>query len=306
MAFTLADGVTYCDTVVERGRMTIDEFAPQISFFFYTHGEFFEEIAKYRAGRRRWATIVRERYGAKSDKASMFRTGCVSGGASLYAPQAQNNVVRVAYEAMASVLGGVQSMFTAAWDEPFALPSEESATLALRTQQILAYETGITKVADPLGGSYFVEALTDATEARIIEIMADLEQHGGMVRAIEDGYLQGLIADEAFRVHKDIESGERPVVGVNKFVSDEPPPDVVMYELDAEGRDLQLKRLGKVRSERDNGAVHANLAALSRAASGDDNLMHALIDCVNAYCTVGEMVSALKAVWGEFQQPVVF
>jgi methylmalonyl-CoA mutase N-terminal domain/subunit len=306
MAFTLADGVTYCDTVVERGRMTIDEFAPQISFFFYTHGDFFEEIAKYRAGRRRWATIVRERYGAKSDKASMFRTGCVSGGASLYAPQAHNNVVRVAYEAMASVLGGVQSMFTAAWDEPFALPSEESATLALRTQQILAYETGVTKVADPLGGSYFVEALTDATEERIIEIMADLEKHGGMVRAIEDGYLQGLIADEAFRVHKDIESGARPVVGVNKFVSDEPPPDVVMYELDAEGRDVQLKRLSKVKSDRDNAAVAANLAALSRAAEADDNLMYALIDCVNAYCTVGEIVSALKSVWGEFQQPVVF
>jgi methylmalonyl-CoA mutase, N-terminal domain len=306
MAFTLADGVTYCDTVVERGRMTIDEFAPQISFFFYTHGDFFEEIAKYRAGRRRWATIVRERYGAKSDKASMFRTGCVSGGASLYAPQAHNNVVRVAYEAMASVLGGVQSMFTAAWDEPFALPSEESATLALRTQQILAYETGVAKVADPLGGSYFVEALTDATEERIIEIMADLEKHGGMVRAIEDGYLQGLIADEAFRVHKDIESGARPVVGVNTFVSDEPPPDVVMYELDAEGRDVQLKRLSKVKSERDNAAVADCLAALSRAAEGDDNLMYALIDCVNAYCTVGEIVSALKSVWGEFQQPVVF
>ena len=252
MAFTLADGVTYCDTVVERGRMTIDEFAPQISFFFYTHGDFFEEIAKYRAGRRRWATIVRERYGAKSDKASMFRFGCVAGGASLYAPQAQNNVVRVAYEAMASVLGGVQSMFTAAWDEPFALPSEESATLALRTQQILAYETGITRVADPLGGSYFVEALTDATEERIIEIMADLERHGGMVRAIEDGYLQGLIADEAFHIHQDIESGARPIVGVNKFVSDEPPHDIGMYELDAEGRDLQLKRLeqGEVRARR--------------------------------------------------------
>ncbi len=155
MAFTLADGVTYCDTVIERGRMSIDKFAPpQISFFFYTHGDFFEEIAKYRAGRRRWATIVRERYGATTDKAAMFRFGCVSGGASLYAPpQAQNNLVRVAYEALASVLGGVQSMFTAAWDEPFALPSEESATLALRTQQILAYETGVTKVADPpLGG----------------------------------------------------------------------------------------------------------------------------------------------------------
>src|ERR1700752_4588646 len=165
MAFTLMDGITYCDEVIARGRMTIDEFAPQVSFFFYTHGDFFEEIAKYRAGRRRWARIVRERYGASTDKASMFRFGCVAGGASLYAPQAQNNLVRVAYEAMAAVLGGVQSMFTAAWDEPFALPSEESATLALRTQQILAYETGVAKVADPLGGSYFVEALTDATEA---------------------------------------------------------------------------------------------------------------------------------------------
>ncbi|MFZ2172916.1 MAG: methylmalonyl-CoA mutase family protein [Rhodococcus sp. (in: high G+C Gram-positive bacteria)] len=306
MAFTLADGVTYCDTVVERGRMTIDEFAPQISFFFYTHGDFFEEIAKYRAGRRRWATIVRERYGATTDKASMFRFGCVAGGASLYAPQAQNNLVRVAYESMASVLGGVQSMFTAAWDEPFALPSEESATLALRTQQILALETGVTRVADPLGGSYFVEALTDATEARLIEIMADLEQHGGMVRAIEDGYLQGLIADEAYQLHKDVESGVRPVVGVNRFVSEEPAPEISTYELNAEGRALQLKRLAQVKAERDPEAVSACLTALSRAAEGTDNLMHPLIDCANAYCTVGEMVAALKAVWGEFQQPVVF
>jgi methylmalonyl-CoA mutase N-terminal domain/subunit len=286
--------------------MSIDQFAPQISFFFYTHGDFFEEIAKYRAGRRRWATIVRERYGASTDKASMFRFGCVAGGASLYAPQAQNNLVRVAYEALAAVLGGVQSMFTAAWDEPFALPSEESATLALRTQQILAYETGVTKVADPLGGSYFVEALTDATEAKIVEIMADLEAHGGMVRAIEDGYLQGLIADEAFKIHQEVESGQRPVVGVNKFVSEEPPPDIDTYELDAEGRELQLKRLAKVKAERDPAAVKQALAALAKSAEGDDNLMHKLIDCANAYCTVGEMVSALKAVWGEFQQPVVF
>src|SRR6267154_450210 len=287
MAFTLADGVTYCDTVVERGRMTIDQFAPQISFFFYTHGDFFEEIAKYRAGRRRWATIVRERYGASTDKASMFRFGCVAGGASLYAPQAQNNLVRVAYEAMAAVLGGVQSMFTAAWDEPFALPSEESATLALRTQQILAYETGVTKVADPLGGSYFVEALTDATEARIAEIMDDLERHGGMVSAIEDGYLQGLIADEAITMHQEVESGERPVVGVNKFVSDEPSPDIDTYELNAEGRDLQVKRLAKIKAERDPAAVKEALAALAKSAEGDDNLMHKLIDCANAYCTVG-------------------
>jgi methylmalonyl-CoA mutase N-terminal domain/subunit len=306
MAFTLADGVTYCDTVVERGRMTIDQFAPQISFFFYTHGDFFEEIAKYRAGRRRWATIVRERYGAKNDKASMFRFGCVSGGASLYAPQAQNNLVRVAYEAMASVLGGVQSMFTAAWDEPFALPSEESATLALRTQQVLAYETGVTRVADPLGGSYFVEALTDATERRLVEIMDDLDAHGGMVRAIEDGYLQGLIADEAYRQHREVERGERPVVGVNRFVADEPPPQIGTYELDAAGRATQLRRLAQVKAERDSAAVESTLAALARGAQGTENLMHRLIDCVNAYCTVGEMVGALKAVWGEFAQPVVF
>ena len=320
MAFTLADGVTYCDTVLARGRMTIDEFAPQISFFFYTHGDFFEEIAKYRAGRRRWATIVRERYGATTDKASMFRFGCVAGGASLYAPQATNNIVRVAYEAMASVFGGVQSMFTAAWDEPFALPSEESATLALRTQQILAYETGVARVADPFGGSYFVEALTDATEARIVDIMADLERHGGMVTAIEDGYLQGLIADEAYRMHQDVEAGRRPVVGVNRFTSagptrggkqnatpsSEQPPDIAAYELDAEGRDVQLKRLARVKAERDPAAVRDCLAALSRAAGGTDNLMGALIDCAGVYCTVGEMVAALKAVWGEFQQPVVF
>jgi methylmalonyl-CoA mutase N-terminal domain/subunit len=215
-------------------------------------------------------------------------------------------VVRIAYEAMASVLGGVQSMFTAAWDEPFALPSEESATLALRTQQILAYETGVTRVADPLGGSYFVEALTDATEEKIIEIMHDLEQHGGMVRCIEDGYLQGLISDEAYQMHKDVESGIRPVVGVNKFVVDEPPPDIDTYELDAQGRDLQLKRLARVKADRDPLAVKETLAALSQAAEGQDNLMHKLIDCANAYCTVGEMVSGLKAVWGEFQQPVVF
>jgi methylmalonyl-CoA mutase N-terminal domain/subunit len=236
----------------------------------------------------------------------MFRFGCVAGGASLYAPQAQNNLVRVAYEAMAAVLGGVQSMFTAAWDEPFALPSEESATLALRTQQILAYETGVAKVADPLGGSYFVEALTDATEAKIIEIMHDLEAHGGMVRAIEDGYLQGLIADEAYKIHQEVESGERPVVGVNKFVVDEPPPEIATYELDAEGRDKQLKRLAKVKADRDDVAVKEALAALARGAEGDDNLMHRLIDCANVYCTVGEMVSTLKSVWGEFQQPVVF
>src|SRR5262249_55700839 len=186
MAFTLMDGITYCDEVVARGRMTIDEFAPQVSFFFYTHGDFFEEIAKYRAGRRRWAHIVRERYGAKDDRSCMFRVGCVAGGASPHAPQRHHNIVRVAYEALASVLRGVQSMFTTPLDEPFALPSEDSATLALRTQQVLASETGVSRVADPLGGSYYVEALTDEVEARVIEVMGDLEQRGGKDQAVEE------------------------------------------------------------------------------------------------------------------------
>src|SRR6478752_2232872 len=280
MAFTLADGVTYCDTVVERGRMTIDKFAPQISFFFYTHGDFFEEIAKYRAGRRRWATIVRERYGSTSDKASMFRFGCVSGGASLYAPQAQNNLVRVAYEALASVLGGVQSMFTAAWDEPFAIPTEESATLALRTQQILAYETGVARVADPLGGSYYVEALTDAMEERVVEIMDDLERQGGMVKAIEDGVLQRMISEQSFRIDQAVRSGERTVVGVNKFQSDESPPETEGYELDEKGRLRQLERLADVKRRRSAADVKSTLDTLSAAAAKDDvNLMPLLIDC---------------------------
>ena len=307
MAFTLMDGITYCDEVISRGRMTIDEFAPQVSFFFYTHGDFFEEIAKYRAGRRRWAHIVRDRYGAKDDRSCMFRVGCVAGGASLYAPQAQNNIVRVAYEALASVLGGVQSMFTAAWDEPFALPSEESATLALRTQQVLAYETGVTRVADPLGGSYYVEALTDAMEARVIEIMDDLEKRGGMVEAVEQGYLHRLIADEAYRVQQAVSSGDRKIVGVNTFTADEEAPEVEGYEMDEKGRARQLERLAEVKRTRSASDVAATLAALERAAAGEEeNLMPRLIDCAKAYCTVGEMVKILKGQWGEFQQPRVF
>ena len=307
MAFTLMDGVTYCEEVIGRGRMTIDQFAPQVSFFFYTHGDFFEEIAKYRAGRRRWARIVRERFGAQDDRSCMFRVGCVSGGASLHGPQPHNNIVRVAYEAMASVLGGVQSMFTAAWDEPFAIPTEESATLALRTQQILAYETGVARVVDPLGGSYYVEALTDAMEERVVEIMEDLERHGGMVKAIEDGVLQRLISEQAFGVDRAVRSGERTIVGVNKFETDESPPKTEGYELDEKGRIRQLERLAEVKRTRSAADVKTTLGALSTAAAKNgENLMPHLVECARAYCTVGEMVDVLKDQWGEFQQPVVF
>ena len=307
MAFTLADAVAYVDALLARGRMTIDDFAPQISFFFYTHNDFFEEIAKYRAGRRRWARIVRERYGASRDASCLFRVGCVAGGSTLQAPQAHNNVVRVAYQALASVLGGVQSMFTAAWDEPFALPTEESALLALRTQQILAAETGVARTVDPLGGSGFGESLTDAMEERLIEIMDDIEAHGGMVRAIEDGYVQGLIADEAWRAQRAMEQGERPIVGVNVFTTDEPRPDIQIYGLDEAGRQRQLDRLAEVKRTRDGTAARRALRNLEAAAGQDGvNLMPLLIEAVEAYCTVGEIVNTLKGVWGEYRQPVVF
>jgi methylmalonyl-CoA mutase N-terminal domain/subunit len=307
MALTLSDGVAYCDEVVSRGRMTIDRFAPQVSFFFYTHGDFFEEVAKYRAGRRRWATIVRERYGAQMERSCMFRVGCVCGGASLYAPQAENNLVRVAYEAMASVLGGVQSMFTAAWDEPFALPSEASTTLALRTQQVLAYETGVTRVADPLGGSYYVEALTDAMEDRIVEIMSEVEANGGMVTGVENGYVQKLIADEAYELQRALECGRRTVVGVNRFQTDETTPEVQAYEMDEANLRRQLDRLAEVRRARESAQVRRTLGELASAARVEGaNLMPRLIDCALACCTVGEMVAVLKDAWGEFRQPAVF
>jgi methylmalonyl-CoA mutase N-terminal domain/subunit len=305
MAFTLQDAVTYCDEIVARGRMDIDKFAPQISFFFYTHNDFFEEVAKYRSGRRRWAHIVRERYGAKEPSSSMFRVGVVCGGWTLQAQQPQNNIVRVAYQAMAAVLGGVQSMFTAAWDEPFALPSEESTTLALRTQQILAHETGITRTVDPLGGSYFVESLTDAMEEKISSIMADLEAHGGMVKCIEDGYVQHLIADESAAVQKKIDSGERVIVGLNRYKTDEMIPSPQPPVMDESARKVQLDRLAEVRRTRNTRAALAALADLRSAAKEDHNLMPYLIDCVGAYCTVGEITSELKDVWGVYQPSTV-
>jgi methylmalonyl-CoA mutase N-terminal domain/subunit len=208
---------------------------------------------------------------------------------------------------MASVLGGVQSMFTSAWDEPFALPTEESTTLALRTQQILAYETGVARTVDPLGGSWFVESLTDAMEERLVEIMADVDDHGGMVRAIEDGYVQGLIAEEAWKAQKMIESGERPIVGVNMFQTEEPPADLQVYGLDADGRQRQLDRLAEVKGSRSGDDVRRVLKELQTAAEQPDlNLMPLLVEAVEAYATVGEITQALRDVWGEYRQPVVF
>ena len=269
-------------------------------------GNLFEQVAKFRAGRRLWATILKEEYGAKDPKTMWMRMIAGGGGFGLTIEQPENNIVRGAYYALIAALSGAQTVALCCYDEAYTIPSEKAQRISLRTMQILIEEMGLCDTVDPLGGSYFVEALTDATEEKIIEIMHDLEMHGGMVRCIEDGYLQGLIADEAYKIHQEVESGERPVVGVNKFVTEEDPPEIATYELDAEGRDMQLKRLSAVKAERDGAAVEAALAALARSADGDDNLMHKLIDCANAYCTVGEMVTTLKSVWGEFQQPVVF
>ena len=307
LAFTLADAITYCDTVIARGRLTIDDFAAQLSFFFYTHGDFFEEIAKYRAGRRKWAKIVRERYRPTQEESCLFRFGCVCGGSSLYAPQPMNNIVRVAYQAMAAALGGVQSMFTAAWDEPFALPTEETATLALRTQQVLAYETGVARTVDPLGGSYYVEALTDAMEEKVSTIMAEIDEVGGMVQAIETGYVQATIASEAFAFEKQLTAGHHPVVGVNCFKTDDEAPSVEQYELDPADRLRQITRLRDVKEQRDEGDVLTRLTRLRDAAEREDvNLMGLLVDCALTYCTVGEIVETLKGVWGEYKQPVGF
>ncbi len=306
MAFTLSDAVAYCEELTSRGRMKIDDFAPQLSFFFYTHGDFFEEIAKYRAGRRIWARIARERFGATNDKSCMLRAGCVCGGASLYSRQPMNNLIRVAYENMASVLGGVQSIFTAAWDEPFALPTQESTTLALRTQQILAYETGVAKVVDPLGGSYFIEELTDGMEERIVEVMNGIERYGGMVKAIEQGYIQQLISQEAYRFQQQLEAGKRQVVGVNIFTTDDPTPDIRGYAMDERNASIQLERLANVKSNRDSAKVHRCLDDLAKASGQNINLMPLLLECARAYCTVGEITSVLKEIWGEYAQPVVF
>ncbi len=307
MAFTLSDAITYCEELISRGHLKIDDFAPQLSFFFYTHGDFFEEIAKYRAGRRIWARIARERFGATNDKSCMLRAGCVCGGASLYSRQPMNNLIRVAYENMASVLGGVQSIFTAAWDEPFALPTQESTTLALRTQQILAYETGVAKVVDPLGGSYFIEELTDAMEEKIVEVMDGIERYGGMIKAVEEGYVQQLISYEAYRFQQQLETGERQVVGVNMFVTDDPSPDIHGYAMDEKKTSMQLERLADIKSSRNNTKVRQCLDRLAKAATEQDtNLMPLLLECAREYCTVGEITSVLKEIWGEYSQPVVF
>jgi methylmalonyl-CoA mutase N-terminal domain/subunit len=304
IAYTLSNAVAYVDELVRRGG-DIDRFARRLSFFFYVHMDFFEEIAKFRAARRLWAKLVTERFGAQDEKSALFRFGVVCGGSSLTAAQPLNNVVRVGIENMAAVLGGAQSIFTCAYDEAFQIPTEQSAELALRTQQIVAEESGIANTVDPLGGSYFVEYLTDQMEAGIVAIMDDIDRVGGAVQAIEDGYIQMRIARTAHRKKARTDAGERVVVGVNKYRRDNEEANIgEVFRLDPAMRDTVIERYNAIRDQRDNAAVERSLARLGQAARNDgENIMPFLVDCCHAYATVGEMVGELKSHWGEFEEP---
>ena len=305
MAYTLTNGLAYVDELIRRGG-DADRFAKRLSFFFYVHMDLFEEVAKFRAARRIWARIMKERYGATDPKAQMFRFGVVCGGSSLVAPQPYNNAVRVTVETLAAVMGGAQSIFTCAYDEPFQIPTEFSAELALRTQQIVAYESGVARTVDPLGGSYYVEWLTDQMEDKILALMKEVEDYGGAVRAIEDGWLQLKVARRAHQRKRDIDSGAFPIVGLNCFSREgqqRAPGEVFRVDPKASARVLEKYRA--LLDRRDNAAAEKALERLEQASADDqENLMPYLVECCHAYATVGEMVQRLKQQWGEFQEPV--
>jgi methylmalonyl-CoA mutase N-terminal domain/subunit len=300
LAFTLKDGFTYVERALERG-LEVDSFAPRLSFFFNAHTDFFEEIAKYRAARRIWAREMRERYGATDERSLLMRFHTQTAGVSLTAQQPLLNIVRTAIEALAGVLGGTQSLHTNSFDEALALPTEEAVRVALRTQQVIAHETGVANTVDPLGGSYFVEKLTDEIEAAAYEYFARIDELGGMVQAIEQGFPQREIADAAFVYQQEVEERRRIVVGVNDFVAEgEPDPEIHRPDPEAERR--QRERLATTRGARDQAAVEATLAALTEAAAGDRNLMPPIIACARARVSEGEMVAAMQEVFGTYTE----
>ncbi|AQV98443.1 methylmalonyl-CoA mutase [Cupriavidus necator] len=305
MAYTLANGLAYVDELRARGG-DVEKFAKRLSFFFYVHMDFFDEIAKFRAGRRLWARLMKERYGAQDPKAQHFRFGVVCGGSSLVAPQPYNNVVRVAVETMAAVLGGAQSIFTCAFDEAFQIPTEFSAELAVRTQQIIAYESGIGRSVDPLGGSYFLEQHTDRMEAQIVQVMNEIEAYGGVIPAIEDGWIQMRLAERGLQRKLDTDSGHNVIVGQNHFRKEGEEIRVgEVFTLDPTVAQRALEKFQRVLDTRQQSALEASLARLAAAAARDsENVMPYLVDCCHAYATVGEMVACLKQQWGEFKEPV--
>jgi methylmalonyl-CoA mutase N-terminal domain/subunit len=300
LAYTLADAIAYCDAAVERG-LDIDEFAGRLSFFFAAWSELFEEVAKFRAARRMWARIVRDRFGSTDPRSMMCRFHVQTAGSSLTARSIDNNVVRTTVQALAAVLGGAQSLHTNSRDEALALPTAEAARLALRTQQILAYESGVTETPDPLAGSYYVETLTNELERAALAEIAEIEALGGTIAAIERGYQQQRIQESAYLVQRRIESGEQVVVGVNRF-QDEAGTTPPLQRIDPDGERRQVEALRRVRADRDPVAWAATLSRLEEAARGDENVMPALIDAVRAYATVGEISDRLRAVWGEHRE----
>jgi len=305
LAFTLADGFTYVERGIARG-LDVDAFAPRLSFFFDIHNDFFEEIAKLRAARRIWARHMRDRYGAKDPRSWMLRFHSQTAGVTLTAQQPMNNVVRVAYQAMAAVLGGTQSLHTNSMDETLSLPTEEAVQVALRTQQLLAYETGVPNVIDPLGGSHYVEALTNRLEREAEEIFQQIDDVGGVVPGLEQGWFQRKIAESAARQQWEIEQHRRVVVGVNEFVTDEPELTIPLLRVGEDTTILQRDRLTTLRRTRDNDLVQRRLSELTAAASTDANLIPHILDCARAYCTLYEIRAAMEAVFGAYREPVFF
>jgi methylmalonyl-CoA mutase N-terminal domain/subunit len=304
LAFTLKDGFTYVEQAIERG-LDVDSFAPRLSFFFNAHIDFFEEIAKFRAARRIWAREMRDTYGAKDPRSLLMRTHAQTAGVSLTAQQPLNNIVRTATEALSAVLGGTQSLHTNSFDEALALPTEEAVRVALRTQQVIAHETGVVNTADPLGGSYFVEALTDRMEEAAYAYFDKIDELGGMVEAVKRNYPQREIADASFRYQEEVDAGKRIVVGVNRFENvDANELDILRIDPALERK--QIDRLQGVRARREGAVVEESLGALKQAAAGDSNLMEPLLDCARAHVSEGEIVQALQEVFGSYTETPVF
>jgi methylmalonyl-CoA mutase, N-terminal domain len=300
LAFTLRDGIEYIQYGIDAG-LDVDDFAPRLSFFFNSHSDFFEEIAKFRAARKIWADVMRNRFHARHERSWKLRFHTQTAGVSLTAQQPYNNVVRTALQALAAVLGGTNSLHTNSLDEALALPTAAAATLALRTQQIIAHESGVTNVVDPLGGSWFLERLTLDMERGAHDYFSTIDRMGGMVEAIEQGYPQREIAEASYKFQQAVETREKVIVGVNDYVQEDEPPFPILY-IDDSTAAKQLARLGDLKRTRDNDAVRRSLDALRESARGDGNTMYPLLDCVRAYATVGEMCDALREVWGEYEE----
>jgi methylmalonyl-CoA mutase N-terminal domain/subunit len=302
LAFTLADGIGYVQLGIEAG-LDGDEFAPRLSFFFDVHNDFFEEIAKFRAARRIWARVMKERFGAKNPRSWLLRTHAQTAGVSLMAQQPLNNVVRTTLQALAAVLGGTQSLHTNSFDETYALPTEAAATLALRTQQVIAEESGVAAVTDPLGGSYFVEKLTDQMEEAAMAYIEKIDEIGGIVRAVEDGYPQREIANSAYQFQRQVDTRQRAIVGVNKYVSGTGGDKIPTLKIEQEVERSQVERIKKIKATRDRAAAEQAIAAVERAAAGDENLVVAVLDAIKKNVTIGEVSDVFRRVWGEHRDP---